>query len=132
MELVERTDRENQKEGGGRLAMTDQELGINVLLHIGWRLVEDDPVRHPYYLKDERMVRVDTFEVQAGQFVNDLNAMHEAELFMQKEYGSDIWLDYVDALRRLAKGWGGAGAEVSATARERAEAFVKVVEAKKL
>jgi hypothetical protein len=106
--------------------MTDQELGIKVLQHMGWRLIEDDPVRHPYYLKDERMIRVDTFEVWAGQFVNDLNAMYEAVETLSKEQKQH----FVAILRWTETGYLEPEDYINATARQRAEAFVKVKEMK--
>jgi hypothetical protein len=60
-------------------------------------------------------------------YVNDLNATHELELYIQKVHGSDKWLKYVDILRRNVN-CGGAAGEISATASERAEAFVLTLE----
>lgn len=60
-------------------------------------------------------------------YYNDLNAMHEAELFLQREMGSDIWLKYLSVLSQYAVDYGGACSEVSATARQRAEAFIQVL-----
>lgn len=60
-------------------------------------------------------------------YLNDLNATHELELYIQK-IGSDKWLDYIDILRHVTFSWGGAGAEISATASERAEAFYLTID----
>ena len=66
-------------------------------------------------------------EIEIPDYINDLNATHELELYIQKVHSSDKWLKYVDILRRDVN-WGGAAGEISATASERAEAFVLTLE----
>jgi hypothetical protein len=63
-------------------------------------------------------------DVKVPDYLNNLNATHELELWIQKEKGAEVWLRYLSILRRTAKGWGGAGAEVSATAKEKVVAML--------
>lgn len=63
-------------------------------------------------------------------YSNDLNAMHQLEALTLHTH-IEKWLKYVDILRRMDDpNFGGACKEISATARQRAEAFVLAMEKK--
>jgi len=110
--------------------MTDEQLRIKVAELAGWRLhlwkgqpsMADDPTERQWMLSG-RLVR----ESQLPAYESDLNAMHEVE----------ITLDHEQSLRYAALLHYGDGHEhawdqrdayeiATATARQRAEAFVKV------
>lgn len=58
-------------------------------------------------------------------YLNDLNAMHEAEKMLTTEQ----WGDYADWLRKIASGMSGMieKRQIHATAAQRAEAFLRTV-----
>ena len=65
-----------------------------------------------------------TYEIACLNYATDLNAMHEAEkVLIKNDFTSDLYLDYLMEVVMAAP----AGLSNHATARERAEAFLRTL-----
>jgi hypothetical protein len=114
-------------------AMTDEEMRIAIAEACGWKLGKCGPINarevgcldsEPYWIHpDGRRDHGDDW--QPPDFLNSLDAMHEAEETLTDEkfdqYDEILWCD-VDAERK------GTRAYLSADARTRATAFLKTIE----
>jgi len=111
--------------------LTSEQQRINIAEFLGFSQFERVGITGRCESELKARIRIVEDSVWCDQivpdYVNDLNATHELELYIQKVHGSDKWLKYVDILRRDVN-WGGAAGEISATASERAEAFVLTME----
>lgn len=100
--------------------MTDSEINIAIAGACGWK---DRP--DPFYTDklawthDEGATWVSTCDLPS--YTTDINAMHEAEEVMWQR--TDLWTLYVSELSKLCNSLAPA---LHATARQRAEAFLRV------
>jgi hypothetical protein len=105
-----------------KIKMTEEQINIAIAESCGWwdcKMVSDDPMGRPK--------GVDNMFLHLPDYCNDLNAMAEAEKCLRgtdEQYHTDVaihrrWKEYQSFLieRYMA----------SATARQRAEAFLKVL-----
>ena len=100
---------------GGR-EMNEKEINIAIAEACGWHdcsIVGEEPCG----LQPAKTSLDDRYEF-IPDYCNDLNAMHEAE----EAIAGILWRDYFERLQRHGKASG-----VRATARERAEAFLRTI-----
>jgi hypothetical protein len=78
----------------------------------GYRM---NDIRHPKIIK------------LLPDYLNDLNAMHEAEESLHGRL--DLWWNYMDTLEKVSVEFNplGCGSQIHATATQRAEAFLKTI-----
>lgn len=102
--------------------MTDEQINCAIAEACGWRKVTDDPNYKPYWecTKTGRMVAATYSKFPSYDYCNDLNAMHEAEKVLNKNQIDH----FLKLLRPMEWGWWWA---VHATARQRAEAFLRTL-----
>ncbi len=106
--------------------MNPEAQRIAIAKACGWKLVTDNPEYNPEYepywedLKGN-MVAVSNGVHRLPDYLNDLNAMHEAEDTM---YDGQLWIEYEIELTTAMDhvGW-----QFHATAAQRAEAFLKAL-----
>ena len=62
-----------------------------------------------------------------SDYLNDLNAMHEAEMVLHGQL--NLWWNYMDALEKASVEFDplGRGSHIHATAAHRAEAFLRTI-----
>ena len=103
--------------------MTPEKQRIAIAKVCGWKLVEDDPNYEPYWEdpKGNMIAKVGSRN-RLPNYLNDLNAMHEAE---KKLIGSRQKVTYLDELMKIL-GYPTFDS-VHATAAQRAEAFLKTL-----
>lgn len=87
--------------------MSDQEINIAIAEACGWAHADVEPYAFPDYC-------------------NDLNAMHEAEKVLV-EIGVNKWWTYAGHILRHNPSPFGAETAIHATARQRAEAFLRTI-----
>ena len=104
--------------------MTDEQMRIAIAEACGWAEI----VHHKLHAGNEGLlgthIAADGVRDRdwVPDYLNDLNAMHEAEKVLLKDgHESDLWLEYLSNLVICAP----AGLSSHATARQRAEAFLK-------
>jgi len=101
--------------------MTNEEIDIAIAEACGWKHYHEDLWVDPDFSGDP-----DGFsELQCGDlpdYLNDLNAMHEAEKVIKKD--SNLWKTYESFLARIVSGDCGM---FHITANQRAEAFLKTL-----
>lgn len=104
--------------------MTDTEINIAIAEACGWALVKDDPDFYEYWEhpKDGRKIGVAANSSPFPDYCNDLNAIHEAEKVLNDVSYDSYWSNLVfvciqSNMERLN----------SATARQRAEAFLRTI-----
>jgi hypothetical protein len=98
--------------------MTPEQQRIAIAEACGWNLVEDHPDYLPYWEDPKgNMVAVSNYGHKFPDYLNDLNAMHEAE----KVLTADEWYEY-DSMMPLRD-----PQKIHATARQRAEAFLRTI-----
>jgi len=94
--------------------MTDEQINAAIAEACGWKAVSVDGDSGVYKGFDNGA----ELRPDLPDYVNDLNAMHEAEKLMYKHHW--MWTAYYDAV--------GAGAfSLHATARKKAEAFLRTL-----
>jgi hypothetical protein len=98
----------------GGIKMTDNQINIAIAEAFGWRQSERN-IAHWYHVL-EPYSHILTRDLP--NYCNDLNAMHEAEKGLNKNQ----WVDYGRELSRL-----NVFPMVHATARQRAEAFLRTI-----
>jgi hypothetical protein len=106
--------------------MTDLEINIAIAEMCGWGFLSKDkfiviPPNSPYSVQPLSTI---------PDYVNDLNAMHEAEKMSLS--GSTAWLEFAVNLMRVLEAeqmseLNGMTCILQATARHRAEAFLRTV-----
>jgi len=105
--------------------MTPEAQRIAIAETCGWRLVEDHPDYAPYWEDPKgNMVAVSNYGHRFPDYLNDLNAMHEAE----KTLKSILAASYARMLTSIA--WESEQpvfAPMTATAAQRAEAFLRTL-----
>lgn len=102
--------------------MTDEQMRIAIAEACGWH-EEKEPVGSAFATAWwHHNDRYPSYLMPLPDYLNDLNAMHEAEKVLLKDgHESDLWLEYLSNLVICAP----AGLSSHATARQRAEAFLK-------
>jgi hypothetical protein len=97
--------------------MTNEQINIAIAEACGWK-----------YEKNETHAPDGSFwwskELEIPDYCNDLNAMHEAEKILSDESHADYACELVKTIRRNGEWF----ESVSATAAQRAEAFLKTIE----
>jgi hypothetical protein len=111
-----------------RHAVSPEAQRIAIAEACGWKLVTDNPEYEPYWEDPKgNMVAVSNGVHRFPDYLNDLNAMHEAEKVLtnqQKEKYLDILSDFTEGRRDTSYVWHDT---VFATAAQRAEAFLKTL-----
>jgi len=103
--------------------MTPKEQNKVIAEYCGWKLVTDDPDYHPYYISPKNdMLAVDAAYAWMPKYCSDLNAMHEAEMFLFESYDT---LEGSETLSLYTKFLCGLKHPLFATAAQRAEAFLR-------
>jgi hypothetical protein len=111
--------------------MTDEQMRIAIAEACGWNSIREQDYDHGYSGNDVRQMWVglspdlNEFE-QLPDYCNNLNAMHEAEKVLT-EKGVNAWWAYVAHINRNNPTPFRAESAVHATARQRAEAFIKTL-----
>jgi len=105
--------------------MTNRKINIAIAMLRGWRFVEDDPDYEPYW-EDSNGIKmaVNFIEYRVPNCAECLNAMHEAEKTLNPIKAAE----YARMLTSIA--WQSEQpvfAPMTATARQRAEAFLKTL-----
>jgi hypothetical protein len=103
--------------------MRDEQINIAIAEACGW--TEEDNESEICWTRDELTYCL--HEDELPNYCNDLNAMHEAEK-MLTEKGVNMWWEYVGFINRCNPTPFGHETAVHATARQRAEAFMRVFE----
>jgi len=101
--------------------MTPQQQRIAIAEACGWKMVKDHPDYMPYWEDPNgNMIAIGIYGNRFPDYLNDLNAMHEAEKMLEADdnhaygcYCSDLYEKY--------------GNTVSLTASQRAEAFLRAI-----
>lgn len=110
-------------------AMTDTEINIAIAEACGWKLTPYQSaslqVRAdvPFWTDGQRFCQVE----HLPDFVNDLNAMHESEKILWKKGCATEYLTQLAKLKETEVGGDGFMEAICATARQRAEAFLKTL-----
>lgn len=99
--------------------MTPEAQRIAIAEAYGWKWVNTGPLYSPWV----RPIDKEQFG-NPPDYLNDLNAMHEAEKVALKTVG---WMAYGDALYKVTDNNGFPGPLFHATAAQRAEAFLKAI-----
>jgi hypothetical protein len=104
--------------------MTDEQINIAIADACGWDM---DPEEAHKWESRGRWVKSPRgqmkFRHAIPDYCNDLNAMHEAE----KVFNSWSFWHYADILNRLVPANMGKDSYIRATARQRAEAFLRTL-----
>jgi len=110
---------------GMALEYDDQEINIKIAEACGWKLKSNGELlwHPPYYKEDEICSVFDLTELP--DYCNDLNAMHDAEKTLEHPYYG-VYLNNVENV--VAFNAFPEPAPIMATARQRAEAFIKTIE----
>lgn len=115
--------------------MTDTEIRIAIAEACGWEWRPDPHIQHPAklrwwiapHMKDLPGCGVGTSEGECPDYLNDLNAVHEAENTLdnstQNGIGQTQWHRYRDNLVNVT----GNSFPINATAHQRAEAFLRTL-----
>ncbi len=100
--------------------MTDEQIKQTIALALGWSTLPKDQARMVQYFARNPDGKWD----MVPNYSNDLNAMHEAEKVLTL---SQFW-DYADTLKQICTDRGlGIDEYITATARQRSEAFLKTL-----
>jgi hypothetical protein len=127
------TDKPSNRTADSAPGMTPEQQRIAIAEHCGWTETTEYSHLHPYLTPEavSRMVWLDRNGQRAGilgdppDYLNDLNAMHEAEKTMTDE---QFWPDYYDHLAGITtRHRYGQRPIICATAAQRAEAFLRTV-----
>ena len=108
--------------------MTDQEINIAIAEAVGFVPMVEQTI--PYRNIWSKM-GITYCECDLPDYCNDLNAMHEAEKTLARENLLDIYTEMLSLIHEVDRGyftrinWGHAAELATATARQRAEAFLK-------
>jgi hypothetical protein len=106
--------------------MNKQEQRIKIAEACGWELVDYYPrgiLKKPIFkwrAPNEKAKKELPHYLDIPDYLNDLNAMHEAEKVLDKLPLREGWNLYIDSLRKLENGY-------TATASQRAEAFLRTL-----
>ena len=100
--------------------MNPEKQRIAIAGACGWKLVMDNPLYEPYWEDPKGNMIGVSCGMRFPNYLNDLNAMHEAEGTLNKESGYHETGGYGLYLVALDH-------DVSATAAQRAEAFLKTL-----
>ena len=95
--------------------MTDQEINVAIAEACGWERVG---VYEGFLMGVEPL---DGQFVTLPDYCNNLNAMHEAEMTLPNEYVKRLYIDHLVCLMEAGT------FTVMASARQRAEAFLRVI-----
>ena len=107
--------------------MKPEQQRIAIAEACGWKLVEDNPDYEPYWEDPKgNMIAKVGFQNRLPDYLNDLNAMHEAENVLTEEqrvaYSNHTYDVACEAQRETEKWrW------ISLTAAQRAEAFLRTI-----
>ncbi len=120
---------------GRRLAVNPEQQRIAIAEACGWKLVTDNPEYEPYWEDPKgNMVAVSNGVHRFPNYLNDLNAMHEAETFIrnaqdQMRYASEtlIAMGFDDLIEASDLNVDYCWHAMGATAAQRAEAFLKAL-----
>jgi len=112
--------------------MTPEQQRIAIAKACGWKFVKDNPDYEPYWEDPKgNMISKGGSQNRLPDYLNDLNAMHEAEKKLwEKDWTSRH--DFVDKLARIISPTHGHHLQsaidlLDATAAERAEAFLRTI-----
>jgi hypothetical protein len=98
--------------------MSDVQINIAIAEACGWRQSKSPMWEGFWYDKRKR-----TYQRFCPDFCKDLNAMHEAEKILSDESHADYACELVKTIRRNGEWF----ESVSATAAQRAEAFLRTI-----
>jgi hypothetical protein len=101
--------------------MTPEQQRIAIAEACGWKLVMDNPLYEPYWEDTNGNIIGVSCGMRFPNYLNDLNAMHEAENVLTNEQ----WWLFVGFLTEIRGG--GVALCISASAAQRAEAFLKTL-----
>ena len=107
--------------------MTDEQMRIAIAEACGWTEIQWSELINPCIAIEKKQFCRDTEPFRClwlPDYLNDLNAMHEAEKVLT-EAGVNIWWKYVGFINRHNETFFGLETAVHATARQRAEAFLR-------
>jgi hypothetical protein len=113
--------------------MNKEQQRIAIAEACGWKLVTDNPEYEPYWEDPKgNMVAVNNGVHRLPNYLNDLNAMHEAEKVLWEMDWSfrSIFNDHLANIikrRKVNRNEWDAETLLDATAAQRAEAFVKTL-----
>lgn len=123
--------------------MKDQDITIKICLYLGWTELRKASLKNfhatNYYETNYYVTGIDPSGrgAHAPKYCEDLNAMHDAEITLFGEDGYGLHQKFRNALSSIT-GFTDEGPDnnpishharyVSATARQRAEAFIKTIE----
>ena len=98
--------------------MNDQYINIVIAEESGWQISYDPP---HYQGLHPKIHQPDDDPVGLPNYTTDLNAMHEAEKTLTYEQGGEmtLWIERMSCA--------GYGPQLFATARQRAEAFLRTI-----
>ena len=102
--------------------MTDEEMNINITIAkaCGFKYHDWSTHQMPYWTDPQGKTS------GVSNYCHDLNAMHEAEETLMTEKSCKLWREYTDILLTIVPPGYGDSTFVHATARQRAEAFLKL------
>jgi len=108
--------------------MKPEQQRIAIAEACGWKLVEDNPDYEPYWEDPKgNMIAKVGFQNRLPDYLNDLNAMHEAE----KALNELSWMHYLRNLAEIVRKPKQCEIQISqyvhATAAQRAEAFLRTL-----
>lgn len=96
--------------------MTEEQINTAIALHLGWKSIVSYPDIGVMGIPPSGN-SFDPVYIRTKMWTTDLNAMHEAEGTLDEEQ----WMEYIDWMPQKWE------AAVHATARQRAEAFLRAI-----
>jgi hypothetical protein len=100
--------------------MTNEQINIAIFEIFGWKW---EPEKNSFFHPENGRLK----PKYAPDYCNDLNAMHEAEKWMISNLRLlDFW-QFAEELKRIVPANLGDDSYIHATARQRAEAFLKTI-----
>lgn len=99
--------------------MTNEQINRAIAEACGWKYVSDDPDYCDYWLSPKGDKIAATL-IRYPNYCNDLNAMAEAEKVLTEHQRESIY-------PRMMGGWRNPAKPIYATARQRAEAFLRTL-----
>jgi len=105
--------------------MTNEQKRIVIAEACGWHNIRVNPTSATRFAGNKEANPLDGALFAIPDYFNDLNAMHEAEKALTDEQRTEY--DRKLGFTRTPHGWLGPNSAVSATAAQRAEAFVRTI-----
>lgn len=101
--------------------MTDEQINIEIAKALGWRDVRPNAGWIPDGVKPGFPECANPARFEIPDYTLDLNSMHEAEKLLNEDQWSEYG-DQIEMMKNPVKGW------LHATARQKAEAFLKTLD----